>query len=50
MLFKANERFAAEYSIAIHVIRGLEQAIKFKKRKYKKRKKLNLLDKKISRI
>jgi hypothetical protein len=48
MLLKANERLAAEYSIATHVIRGLEQAIKFKKRKRKKEKKLNLLDKEIS--
>ena len=49
MLLKANERLAAEHSIATHVIRGLEQAIKLEKRKRKKGKKLNLLDKKISR-
>jgi hypothetical protein len=48
MLLKANERLAAEYSIATHVIRGLEQAIKLKKRKRKKEKKLNLLGKEIS--
>jgi hypothetical protein len=43
MLLNANERLAAEHSIATHVIRGLEQAIKLEKRKRRKGKKLNLL-------
>jgi hypothetical protein len=43
MLFKATERLAAEHSIATHVIRGLEEAIKIEKRKRRKGKRLNLL-------
>lgn len=43
MLFNATERLAAEHSIATHVIRGLEEAIKIEKRKRRKGKRLNLL-------
>lgn len=43
LLFKANERLAAEHSIAIHRCRGLEQALKLEKRKRQRGKRLNLL-------
>ena len=43
LLFKANERLAAEYSIAIHRYRGLEQALQLEKRKRQRGKRLNLV-------
>jgi hypothetical protein len=43
------KRLAAKYSIATHVIRGLEEAIKIEKYKYKKTKRLNLLGEEESR-
>jgi hypothetical protein len=35
IFFNATERLAAEYSIAIYVIRGLKEAIKIEKYKYR---------------
>jgi hypothetical protein len=43
LLLKANERLAAEHSIAIHVNRGLEQAMKLEKRKRRRGKRLDLV-------
>jgi DDE superfamily endonuclease len=43
LLLKANERLAAEHSIAIHRCRGLEQALQLEKRKRQKGKRLNLV-------
>jgi hypothetical protein len=41
LLLKANERLAAEDSIAIHVNRGFEQAMKLEKQKRRRGKRLD---------
>jgi hypothetical protein len=43
-IFRANEKLAAQQSINLHIIRGLEYAIDWEKKKRQRGKRLNLID------